>query len=70
MKKPLTLYSKSSLADWEKSSPKNQQPERRITMRRNGVSPGEYVIRNLMNYSMALSVLNTKETGIVKLVMN
>jgi hypothetical protein len=39
-------------------------------MERNGVSPSEQVIRNLLNYSSALAVLKTRETGFVNLVMN
>jgi hypothetical protein len=70
MRKPFTLCTKPSFSDPEQPSRKKQRPERGLTMRRNGVSPGEYVIRNLMNYSKALSVLNTKETGIVNVVMN
>jgi hypothetical protein len=34
------------------------------------VSPRESVIRNLLNYSKALKVLKTTETGYVNLVMN
>jgi hypothetical protein len=33
-------------------------------------SPGESVIRNLLNYSKALAVVKTEETGILNLVMN
>jgi hypothetical protein len=34
------------------------------------VSPSESVIRNLLNYSKALAVLKTTETGYINLVMN
>jgi hypothetical protein len=34
------------------------------------VSPGEFVIQNLLNYSKALEVLKTRDSGIVSLVMN
>jgi hypothetical protein len=34
------------------------------------VSPREFVIQNLLNYSKALSVLKTRDSGIVNLVMN
>jgi len=38
--------------------------------KRNEMSPSESVIRNILNYSKALSVLKTPETGIINLVMN
>jgi hypothetical protein len=38
--------------------------------RRKVVSPSESVIRNLLNYSKALTVLKTAETGYINLVMN
>jgi hypothetical protein len=34
------------------------------------VSPSESVIRNLLNYSKALAVLKTHDSGYVNLVMN
>jgi hypothetical protein len=34
------------------------------------VSPSESVIRNILNYSKTLTVIKTKETGILNLVMN
>jgi hypothetical protein len=34
------------------------------------VSPSESVIRNILNYSKALTVLKTTETGYINLVMN
>jgi hypothetical protein len=37
---------------------------------KNGVSPSEYVIRNILNYSKALAVLKTEEIGMVNRVMN
>jgi hypothetical protein len=39
-------------------------------MERNGISPSEQVIRNILNYSAALAVLKTRETGFINLVMN
>ncbi len=38
--------------------------------RRKISSPSEFIIRNLLSYSKALSVLKTNETGYVNLVMN
>lgn len=37
---------------------------------RNVTSPRESVIRNLLNYSKALAVIPTAETGYINLVMN
>jgi hypothetical protein len=34
------------------------------------VSPSESVIRNLLNYSKALTVLQTNDTGFIHMVMN
>jgi len=35
-----------------------------------GTSPSEYVIRNILNYSKALAVLKTEQTGTINMVMN
>lgn len=37
---------------------------------RKEVSPSDSVIRNLINYSKALTILNTHDSGIIRLVMN
>lgn len=34
------------------------------------VSPSDSVIRNILNYSQALIILKTHNSGIIKLVMN
>jgi len=34
------------------------------------VSPSDSVIRNILNYSKALAILNTHNSGIIRLVMN
>jgi hypothetical protein len=34
------------------------------------ISPSEYIIRNLLNYSKALEILKTENTGNVNMVMN
>jgi hypothetical protein len=70
MKKTLTLYSFSSLSSKVRSGARTRKQQLRKKMERNGVSPSEQVIRNLLNYSAALSVLKTRETGFVNLVMN
>ncbi|MEI7981657.1 MAG: hypothetical protein WCI71_08370 [Bacteroidota bacterium] len=64
MKRSATIYS---------LSPKNAKVngpsavKRRI---RKVVSPSESVIRNLLNYSKALTVLTTLHNGYINLVMN
>ena len=70
MNKPLTLSSVSSSAYKEQSGSRPRKYQLRKKMERNGISPGERVIRNIMNYSRALSVLKTSETGFVNFVMN
>lgn len=70
MKKTLTLYSLPSLSSKSNSGARTRRHQLRRKMERCGVSPSEQVIRNLMNYSAALSVFKTRETGFVNLVMN
>lgn len=47
----------------------NDHPAERRKIRRSG-SPCESVIRNLLNYSKALAVLKSNETGYIHMVMN
>ena len=70
MKKTLTLYSLPSLSSNDKSGARTRRHQLRKKMERNGVSPSEQVIRNLLNYSSALAVFKTRGTGFVNLVMN
>jgi hypothetical protein len=70
MKKTLTLYSRPSLSSKEKSGARTRRHQLRKKMERKGVSPAEQVIRNLLNYSSALVVLKTRETGFMNLIMN
>ena len=70
MKKTLTLYPFPSYSSKHKSGARFRKYQLRKKMERNGVSPSEQVIRNILNYSRALAVLNTRETGFVNLVMN
>ena len=49
----------------EKSTP-GKMPGRK----RERTSPCESAIRNLLNYSKALSILETRDTGTLNLVMN
>ncbi|HNY02164.1 MAG TPA: hypothetical protein PKG48_06245 [Bacteroidales bacterium] len=64
MKRPATFYSLTPYA----TGPNGRKTGDR--RRNREVSPSESVIRNLLNYSKALAVLKTTETGYVNLVMN
>jgi len=70
MKKTLTLYPLTSYSSSKKSGARSRRYQLRKKMERIGVSPSEQVIRNLLNYSSALSVLKTRGTGFVNLMMN
>ncbi len=70
MKKTLTLYSLQSLSSKDKSGARTRRHQLRKKMERNGVSPSEQIIRNLLSYSSALAVLKTRGAGFVNLVMN
>jgi hypothetical protein len=61
MKRPVTHFHPGSTAQDERPS---------FPQRKGGNGPSEAVIRNILNYSKALNVLNTKSSGIVKLVLN
>lgn len=64
MKRHATIYSLNS------RNPKENgfSTECRKTCKK--VSPSDSVIRNILNYSQALAILKTQETGIIRLVMN
>ena len=64
MKRTATFY---SLTPYH---PKVNDPSADNRRRGRIVSPGESVIRNLLNYSKALTVLKTTETGYIHMVMN
>ena len=70
MKKTLTLYSHPSLSSHERTGARTRRHQLRKKMERNGVSPSEQVIRNILSYSYALAILKTRETGFINLVMN
>jgi hypothetical protein len=70
MKKTLTLYLNPPYPSNPRSGARIRKHLLRKKMERNGVSPSEQVIRNLLNYSSALAVLKTRGTGFVNLVMN
>jgi hypothetical protein len=64
MKRTATIYALTPF------SSKVNDPSTDRRRRRKEVSPSESVIRNLLNYSKALAVLKTNDTGIINLVMN
>jgi hypothetical protein len=64
MKRTATFYSLTSIPSKANDSADDNRRRKRT------VSPSESVIRNLLNYSKALAVLKTSETGYINLVMN
>jgi len=64
MKRTATFYSLT------RSHSKVSDPAVGRRRNRKAVSPSESVIRNLLNYSKALTVLQTTETGYINVVMN
>jgi hypothetical protein len=64
MKRTATIFAMNSI----QSAMHNPSADTR--RRRKVVSPSESVIRNLLNYSKALAVLKTTETGYINMVMN
>ena len=64
MKRTATFYPVSSFP-----SRKNDHPAEKQRFHED-ISPGESVIRNLLNYSKALAVFKTPETGYIHMVMN
>ena len=67
MRKPLTLCSDTLSSVSRKENENAEKMEKSHV--REGVSPSELVIRNIMNYSKALSVLSLKD-GFLYRVMN
>jgi hypothetical protein len=70
MRKHLTLKSLTSVPSDRKSVAADTKPFPKKKSERHDVSPREFVIRNILNYSLALSVFQTQEAGFVKMVMN
>ncbi|MBC8314046.1 MAG: hypothetical protein ISR57_00450 [Bacteroidales bacterium] len=62
MKRNSTFFFGNSVSDGG-SDPYDQKNNK-------SVSPREYVIRNILNYSKSLSILKTHRTGTITLVMN
>jgi len=64
MKRHATLYSLNLKMSKENSfSYESRKSSKKV-------SPSDSVIRNILNYSKSLTVLNTHDTGIIRLVMN
>jgi hypothetical protein len=70
MRKSLTLSSLTSFSPGSKSGHLTRKNASGKRKERHDVSPSEFVIRNILNYSRALTVFQTEEAGIVKMVMN
>jgi len=70
MRKHFTLDSLTSVSSEKKDAPSDQKALSKRRFERHDVSPREFVIRNILNYSLALSVIHTKEAGCAKMVMN
>lgn len=64
MKRTGTFYSLTSFPSGIKT------PSSETRRRQREDFPSESVIRNLLNYSKALAVLKTNQTGYINLVMN
>jgi len=64
MKRTATFYSLTFFQS------KVNDPSADKSRRRKMVSPSESVIRNMLNYSKALTVFKTNDTGYFHLVMN
>ncbi len=62
MKRNSTIFFGNSVSDG-RSDPDDQKNNK-------SVSPREFVIRNILNYSKSLFILKTRQTGIINLVMN
>ncbi len=61
MKRAATIYSLISKENVNSSDDKRKKNE---------TGPSASVIRNILNYSKALSVLHTKDAGMIHLVLN
>ena len=70
MRRHFTLNSLTSVPSNRKSVSADPKPSPDKKSERHDVSPREFVIRNILNYSLALSVIQTQEAGFVKMVMN
>jgi hypothetical protein len=70
MRRHFTLNSLTSVPSNRKSVTTDPKPVPKRKTERHDVSPRECVIRNILNYSLALTVIRTEEAGYVKMVMN
>jgi len=64
MKRTATIFSLTSFHSKVSDPSVEKRRSRKV------VSPSESVIRNLLNYSKALTVLKTTQTGYINMVMN
>lgn len=64
MKRSNTLFSLNSNMSKENGYAGMSRKDRKE------VSPSDTVIRNILNYSKALAILKTSDSGIISLVMN
>ena len=69
MRRSLTLSSLKSFTTEQNALAQSRTAHGR-KKERHDVSPSEYVIRNILNYSKALVMMKTNETGNVGMVMN
>jgi len=70
MRRHLTLNSLTSVPSNRKPVATDPKPFPKRKSERHDVSPREFIIRNILNYSLALSVFQTQQAGCVKMVMN
>ena len=70
MRKHFTLDSLTSAASSKKTAASERKAFSEKRVEKNDVSPRESVIRNILNYSLALKVMHTKEAGCAMMVMN
>jgi hypothetical protein len=70
MRRSLTLSSLTSFSSEHKTVSYSRKFNSSKKKERHDVSPSEFVIRNILNYSRALAVVQTKETGNMRMIMN
>jgi hypothetical protein len=70
MRRHLTMNHLTSVPSNKKSVKRDPAAFPQKKSERHDVSPREFVIRNILNYSLALSVIQSQEAGIINLVMN
>ncbi len=66
MNKIYSIYNLTNRTETEKTD----EDMLKILTAEMDVSPGDYVIKNILNYSKALEMLKTAATGNVSLILN